>query len=541
MGRHPVSFDNLIDWCEGRLEASRRTLIDQHLARGCIRCEADIAWLGRVILASRSDDSVEPPAELVGQVMALGQEPFRRATGPWSRPWHRSWQLTLAVAVLMVLLVSSALFMLQQPSFTPRVATLISVSGSVLLQKPSQTQWKRAALGDRLNEGTKVWTPDGQASLILFDGSHIGLRSGAEIVLSSLRSSLLGARCRIELGQRAGYVEYTASDLRGRRSSFQVRSPTALISVVDTRFAVAVESDMVTRVLISEGSLLVASSQGSARLTTGETALIGTQGAIELLPTVTPSDQAPGVSATPSATPSPKGALPSPSATRTLTPSATPSITAMPSLRPTPSESALESAPTSTPRPSETPKPAAEPTEGSTSTRTPAPKKSSTSTRPPEPSETPRVEPSPPPHAEEPTDTPQPTTSPEPTHSPEGTRTGCPTEAPCDLFTPTARPTRTRAPTLTATLEPSHTPHSTSSPNPSELPLSSQTPRATSPPTVTPPAERSPTPQPTPSRKPTEEGDDPEGAPRHRQSQAMTFLATACWMSQTFDRCAHRG
>jgi hypothetical protein len=58
---HCPTFEQLVDFLDGRLALAPAAAVERHVALGCIQCGGDVAWYGRVKLVAASDDSVEPP------------------------------------------------------------------------------------------------------------------------------------------------------------------------------------------------------------------------------------------------------------------------------------------------------------------------------------------------------------------------------------------------------------------------------------------------------------------------------------------------
>src|SRR3954469_14237006 len=80
-----MSFGQLVDLVEGRLTAKEQEHTLAHLS-ACAVCAGEMAWLERVIMLMRTDDSVEPPPCVVAHLIDL----FRsRMTSLASNRRHR--------------------------------------------------------------------------------------------------------------------------------------------------------------------------------------------------------------------------------------------------------------------------------------------------------------------------------------------------------------------------------------------------------------------------------------------------------------------
>ncbi|HEV8638961.1 MAG TPA: hypothetical protein VG370_32535 [Chloroflexota bacterium] len=72
-----IPSDRQADLVEGRLPAARRAEVLGHVA-SCGRCASEIAALERVVRLMRTDDSVDPPAQVVSRAVSL----FRPRAAP---------------------------------------------------------------------------------------------------------------------------------------------------------------------------------------------------------------------------------------------------------------------------------------------------------------------------------------------------------------------------------------------------------------------------------------------------------------------------
>ena len=252
MNNHPVSFENLADWLDGRLPPAERQAVDTHLATGCTACRAELAWLRRFTLAARVD-AVEPPARLVERAKAL----YRVRMSPQPRAGRlANWPLLAqALAALLVLTVGAFLFLSQVPTLIVQGATLAAVQGTVEARISPEGAWQPVSPGSRLAEGARLRSTDGAATLTLFEGSALQMQPGTEIALSTLRSGLLGSSRQIVLYQESGTVDYDVPRARGWPSSFVAQSPTALVTVRGTRFIIEVQSREQTQVTVLRGTV----------------------------------------------------------------------------------------------------------------------------------------------------------------------------------------------------------------------------------------------------------------------------------------------
>ena len=356
MNLHPITFENLADWLDGRLDTQAQRAVDAHLQTGCPVCEADLAWLRRITSAARSDATVEPPREVVAKAKALYRVRGQRYTAQARRlPWAWSSRLSTALPAMLVLLVIAALLLLQLPAVFAREAILTAVHGSAEYRSAG-ADWQVAEEAVHLHQGDALRVTSGTAMLTLFDGSILQLQSGSELTLSSLRSGAFTYAVQIAVGQQSGSISYDVATLHGLLSAFYVHSPTARVSVRGTRFVVTVESGTESRVEVLEGRVEVANQVGSEILEQNEVVLVQNDVPFVPLPTLTPgptptkqprivpsntalaptsSSQSQEATTSQASTPQPAFTW-QPAAATVIEPTATPVIMQTPEIAPTP-------------------------------------------------------------------------------------------------------------------------------------------------------------------------------------------------------------
>ncbi|MCL6430057.1 MAG: FecR domain-containing protein [Anaerolineae bacterium] len=274
MNSHPVSFEDLADWLDGRLEPDVRESVEAHLKAGCATCEADLRFLRRFREAARFEGEREPAGALVARVKASYRQRVRRAPRPWLRL-----RLGTAMAVTVAMLLLAGL--LQVPFVRAGEATLAGPAVGVVTRQGSEASWQPAGGRERLSEGGAVRAEAG-ALLRLFDGSTVEAQPGTELALVSLRSAIWGTGRRVTIAQLSGQVLYDVPRRIGPLEAFSVRTPSALITVQGTRFTVSVSNAGETTVVVLAG-LVTASAGGSRlRVRAGEAAAVSAGGAIRL-------------------------------------------------------------------------------------------------------------------------------------------------------------------------------------------------------------------------------------------------------------------
>jgi hypothetical protein len=302
---------------------------------------------------------------------------FRRQRSPALR-W------ALATAAILVLLVVTGLILRPWPETRiAQVATLGQVRGLVEVRSADGDAWQTVSPGERVKAGSQLRTgPLADTTLTFFDGSTTVLEPETEIAIVQLDTRQDGGGKAIVLRQQVGQTYSHVQPLLDPDARFEIRTPTAVLAVRGTAFALDVETDGTTRVTVDEGVVDVTAEGSTVSVPAGQ--------ATEVKPQQPP---APILSKTPvppghTKTPQPPGL------TRTSQPPGQTKTPQPPGLTKTPQPPG----PTKTKEPEEIP----EPTETSEPSETPEP-----TLKPPEPTQKPH--PTHPPH---PTEKPKPTKKP---------------------------------------------------------------------------------------------------------------------------------
>jgi hypothetical protein len=541
MSQHLFSLADLADWVDGRLDVEALRQVEAHLETGCTTCQRDVAWLRRVIEAARSDDTIEPPAEIVARAKALyPSRPRQSAPSGWRLPQLSLPRIAWAAAALVLL---GATLLTQIPTLLGGGATLTARQGKVEARSAGAVQWRELAPGERLSEGDQLRVADGAAVLALFDGSSLQIEPGSLLTLSSLRAGLLGGSRRVALQQQAGSVDYQVVPVAGMLSTFEAQSPTVRVVVHGTRFVITVESETQTRVSVLQGSVRLVNAVESMDLAEREVAVVSLDAPATRLPTLLPSPTLAATATTitagtPVATPEPSVVMEPTEPTETTQPTLTLERRATEMVKPTRTLSApltATSTVTATVRPvphvtavpdivqfegpierfpprwvgvwriggrnvrvNRATRIIGSPALGLQASVTAVQQGPSSAASPlllalQIEVEGPWPGPSPTPWVPKPTHTPRPTKTEEPSPTPRATRTPRPTDTP--------RPTATLRPTKTE--EPTPTPRTTRTPRPTDTPRPTATlrPTKTEEPTPTPRATH--TPRPTHTTRPT--------------------------------------
>ncbi|HZT44350.1 MAG TPA: hypothetical protein VFA07_19445 [Chthonomonadaceae bacterium] len=60
MKRCPMTFEILLEYCEGALKATTKERVRRHLETGCVYCERQLAWIQRVLSAFQRENPPIP-------------------------------------------------------------------------------------------------------------------------------------------------------------------------------------------------------------------------------------------------------------------------------------------------------------------------------------------------------------------------------------------------------------------------------------------------------------------------------------------------
>ncbi len=235
---HDLSFEDLADYVEGRLDGAEAARLEAHLAC-CEQCRADVAWLRRTLGLMAGDRLVDAPQRAVRRAQALYRAPARRPSvaamrpGLWHGPW--AWRLRLvAVPVLVVLLICSA--WAWGEGNVAQAATLAEVQGPVEVLLPGEQSWQAALPGVALSAGCAVRAGEGGLATILYaDGSHSTLAERAEVRILELSGPRNRGRTTVCLAQTAGHTQHQVqspgSSLRVQAGEAEVEASAAIYDV----------------------------------------------------------------------------------------------------------------------------------------------------------------------------------------------------------------------------------------------------------------------------------------------------------------------
>jgi hypothetical protein len=128
---------------------------------------------------------------------------------------------------------------------TKRVATIAEVNGVVEV-KIAKEAWKPAAAGMTLNEGDLIRTRKDSSALLNVDGkaeiATVEVKENTQLKLAQLLEDKEKATQTTLLDLTLGNILIKAKKLHSEKSSFEVKTPTSIVGVRGTTFAVSVET-----------------------------------------------------------------------------------------------------------------------------------------------------------------------------------------------------------------------------------------------------------------------------------------------------------
>jgi|GEM_PF-4502984 len=497
-----LTTEQLLDYLEQRLAPEKVRSVEEHLASDCVACGSELSWLQDTLkLMASADVWVDPPQRMRAAVRQIyrdhqqdKQQSFSLAAW-WRSLFETPRPMAIAFAAVVALIIVGALvFQIWFNQLEPQEAQVAAVQGTVVAQPADSTEVEPITEDTDIASGDLIRTSAGASVVLTYpDDSMTMVGANSEIALLTLSSDPEGATQVVVFRQEIGMTHNVVQPLTSSQSKFEIQTPAATINVRGTEFTVEVDSEGVTDVAVSEGSVEVKANGTTILLTSGEGTMVS-PGSEPSTPVPVPTATRPAGFATPLSSRS-KTEVDIPidsdndEATATLdrstnTPTGTPARTNTPTKTPLATTSSDVDS-TSTVTPSKT-------RESPTKTKTPDPEAQPTAT----PTEPPPTEPptSEPPTSEPPTS--EPPTKEPPT--PEPPPTEPPTEEPPTPEPPTEEPPTPEPP---PTEPPPPDPPTPEPPAPEPYPPPSKDP---SPPEPPPPPEppEPPPPEPPPPEPP---------------------------------------
>ena len=171
--------------------------------------------------------------------------------------WRRAsaFRLALAATVVLVLFALAGTFLPSWFGMTvAQAATIGQVNGVVKVLPAGSSTWRPASAGERVEAGDRIRTgPSSATTLVFFDGSTTDLEAETEVAVIQMDSRRDDSGKVIVLHQRLGRTYSRVQRLPDLVSRFEIEAPTAAVAVRGTEFALTVEADGTTHVMVVEG------------------------------------------------------------------------------------------------------------------------------------------------------------------------------------------------------------------------------------------------------------------------------------------------
>ncbi len=153
----------------------------------------------------------------------------------------------LRILLLIVLVINLAI-----PGFaedlkvTKRNAKVVDIKGEALVRLRRAKAWQAAERGMVLNEGDIIKTKDNSAAVInIMDGAEqaavVDINKNSQLMISELRTDKKNEVEHTLLDLAIGKILVTARKLHEKKSKFEIKTPTSIVGIRGTTFAVEVD------------------------------------------------------------------------------------------------------------------------------------------------------------------------------------------------------------------------------------------------------------------------------------------------------------
>ena len=127
-----------------------------------------------------------------------------------------------------------------------RTAKIISLDGNAQVKRTGQVSWEPAEVGMTLAEGDIIKTKNGSWALVNVDGkgqvATIEVKENSQLLFSELLVDQAKRTEKTLLDLAVGEILIKAQKVHGEESKFEVKTPTSIVGVRGTTFAVKVET-----------------------------------------------------------------------------------------------------------------------------------------------------------------------------------------------------------------------------------------------------------------------------------------------------------
>lgn len=150
----------------------------------------------------------------------------------------------LKVLCILVLVVSVAA--LAWAAEGKRTAKIISIDGNAQVKLAGQTSWSPASVDMILSEGDTLKTDSKSFALVNVNGigqtATVEVKEGSELLLAELLIDQKSGSHKTMLDLASGEILIKAQKVKSEDSKFEVKTPTSIVGVRGTTFAVKVEA-----------------------------------------------------------------------------------------------------------------------------------------------------------------------------------------------------------------------------------------------------------------------------------------------------------
>lgn len=181
-------------------------------------------------------------------------------------------QWTQVTAIFLALLIIGGLALQTwRGTRVDQTATLYQLEGQIETRSNSSAVWQPASAGTQVQAGDQVRTgPLGRATLIFFDGSITTLENNTEVAVVQLDTRRNNTDKVIILRQRLGETHSHVRVPADQLSHFVIKTPAAVTSARGTEFALDVEENGDTHLIVVEGTVSVTTKGFTTSISAGE-------------------------------------------------------------------------------------------------------------------------------------------------------------------------------------------------------------------------------------------------------------------------------
>ena len=127
-----------------------------------------------------------------------------------------------------------------------RTAKIISLDGKAQVKRTGAASWEPAEVGMMLAEGDIIKTKNGSWALVNVNGkgqvATIEVKENSQLLFSELIIDKAKKSEKTLLDLAVGEILIKAQKVHGQESKFEVKTPTSIVGVRGTTFAVKVET-----------------------------------------------------------------------------------------------------------------------------------------------------------------------------------------------------------------------------------------------------------------------------------------------------------